>query len=200
MDFASPRGTFEPRSDEMSIAEDGAVFEAATRRARDAFVAEHLGLVRSVAAHYRNLGLPFDDLVQEGSIGLLEAIDCYDPTRGADFETYARFRVRRAIRNALTEKSRVIRLPKQVVERRRVIERTEARLAAARGHLPTAQEVATALDLPQSVVVETRDVSGAPVSLDQRILADGSTLETVVADAAASDPEIEVVEHEQAEL
>src|SRR6266571_8655456 len=98
----------------MSIAEDGAVLEAATRRARDAFVAEHLSLVRSVAAHYRNLGLPFDDLVQEGSIGLLEAIDCYDPTGGADFETYARFRVRRAIRNALTEKSRVIRLPNRL--------------------------------------------------------------------------------------
>jgi RNA polymerase primary sigma factor len=68
--------------------------------------------VRSLAARYRDIGLPFDDLVQEGSLGLLEAIDGYDAGRGTDFETYARFRVRRAIRNALTEKSRLIRLPK----------------------------------------------------------------------------------------
>ena len=96
----------------MTIAEDATVLEAARRgdsRAHEKLVAKHLGLIRSVAAHYRNLGLPFDDLVQEGSVGLLEAIDLYDPARGADFETYARFRARRAIRNALTEKSRLIR-------------------------------------------------------------------------------------------
>ncbi len=187
----------------MTIAEDATVLEAARRgdsRAREQLVATHLGLIRSVAAHYRNLGLPFDDLVQEGSVGLLEAIDLYDPARGADFETYARFRARRAIRNALTEKSRLIRLPKQIVERRRAIERAEARLAAAEGHVPTAQQVAAALGLPQSVVVEIHGVPGVSVSLDQGVLADGSTLETVVADAGAPDPELEVIEHEQAEL
>jgi RNA polymerase primary sigma factor len=187
----------------MTIAEDATVLEAARRgdsRAREQLVAKHLGLIRSVAAHYRNLGLPFDDLVQEGSVGLLEAIDLYDPARGADFETYARFRARRAIRNALTEKSRLIRLPKQIVERRRAVERTEARLAAAEGHVPTAQQVAFALGLPQSVVLEIHGVPGVSVSLDQSILTDGSTLETVVADAGAPDPEVEVIEHEQAEL
>lgn len=187
----------------MTIAEDATVLEAARRgdrRAREQLVAKHLGLIRSVAAHYRNLGLPFDDLVQEGSIGLLEAIDLYDPARGADFETYARFRARRAIRNALTEKSRLIRLPKQIVERRRAIERAEARLAAAEGHVPTARQVAAALGLPQSVVLEIHGVPGVSVSLDQGVLVDGSTLEAVVADAGAPDPAVEVIEHEQAEL
>jgi RNA polymerase primary sigma factor len=187
----------------MTIAEDATVLDAARRgdsRALEQLVAGHLHVVRSVASHYRNLGLPFDDLVQEGSVGLLEAIEQYDPARGADFETYVRFRARRAIRNALTEKSRLIRLPKQIVERRRAIECTEARLAAAEGHVPTAQQVASALGLPQSVVLEIHGVPGVSVSLDQSILTDGSTLETVVADAGAPNPEVELIEHEQAEL
>lgn len=170
------------------------------RRACERLVASHLELVRSVALHYRGLGLPFEDLVQEGSVGLLEAIELYDPDRGADFDTYARFRARRAIRNALTEKSRVIRLPKQVVERRRVIDRTEAQLAAAKGRVPTVEEVAGALGLAESAVLEMRGVAVSPVSLDQPILPDGSTLETVVADTAIADPAVETVDHEQADL
>jgi RNA polymerase primary sigma factor len=203
MAVAVCRDTVEPRTEAMPIAGDATLLESAKRgdrRARERLVAKHLRTVRSVASHYRDFGLPFDDLVQEGSLGLLEAIELYDPARSADFETFARFRVRRAIRNALTEKSRVIRLPKQVVERRRAIERTETRLAVAQGHLPTAEEVAAELGLAEAAVLETRDVSAAPVSLDESVLPDGSTLETVVADAAAPDPEREVVEHEQAEL
>jgi RNA polymerase primary sigma factor len=187
----------------MSRSEDTQLVQAARsgdRRARETLVAENLVAVRSLAAHYRDLGLPLDDLVQEGSVGLLEAIAEYDAARGADFATYARFRIRRAIRNALTEKSRLIRLPKQVVERRRAIERADAGLTAARGHAPTVQELAAAVGLPSATVAETRSLAGVPISLDQSVLPDGSTLETVVADATALDPAVEAVEHEQAEL
>lgn len=170
------------------------------RKVRRQLVERHLGLVHSVAFRYRGLGLPVDDLVQEGSIGLLEAIELYDPSRGMDFETYARFRVRRAITNALTEKSRVIRLPKQVVERRRAIERTQERFVAAEGRLPTSVELAEVMDVPQSVILETRGFSVSPVSLDQSVLPDGSTLEMLVADAASPDPAVETVCHEQIEL
>ena len=170
------------------------------RRARGRLVTERLGVVRSVAAHYRDLGLPYEDLVQEGSLGLLEAIDQYDPARGADFDAFARFRVRRAIRNALTEKSRLIRLPKQVVERRRAIAHAEARMTAARGHVTTAPELAAALGLPAAAILEARSLSAGPISLDQSVLPDGSTLEALVADQAAPDPEREAVEHEQARL
>ena len=83
------------------------------RGARARVVDCHLPLVRALAARYRDFGLPLDDLVQEGVIGLLDAIDHYDPSRGPAFEPYARFRVRRAIRNALTEQARLFRLPKQ---------------------------------------------------------------------------------------
>lgn len=187
----------------MSHDEDVKLLRAAQRGdrwARGCLVTERLGVVRSLAAHYRDLGLPYDDLVQEGSLGLLEAIDEYDPARGTDFDTYARFRVRRAIRNALTEKSRLIRLPKQVVERRRAIERADARLTAACGHVTSARELAAALDLPPAVIREARDLAASPVSLDQSVLPDGSTLETIVADPAAPDPELEAVEREQARI
>jgi RNA polymerase primary sigma factor len=169
------------------------------RRARNRLVARYLGVVRSLAAHYRDLGLPYDDLVQEGSVGLLEAIDDYDARRGTSFEAYARFRIRRAMRNALTDTSRLIRLPKQVVERRRAIERTEARFAAARGRPPSVEEIAAATGLSAHAITDVRDVGASPVSLDRPVLADGSTLESLLPDQAARDPEVEAVENELAQ-
>src|SRR5262245_40563319 len=78
------------------------------RGARDRLLVLNLPLVRRVAARYRGVGLPYDDLVQEGSLGLLDAIDHYDEERGVNFDAYARFRVQRAIRNALTERARLV--------------------------------------------------------------------------------------------
>jgi RNA polymerase primary sigma factor len=169
-------------------------------RSRELLVASHLGLVRSVASRYRDLGLPFDDLVQEGSLGLLDAIDHYDRRRGCSFESYARYRVRRAIRNALTDQARLIRLPKQMVERRRAIARAEARLAAeASGDRPTPAELAADTGLPVAAVVDARSAGLAPISLDQPIRPDGSSLESVLADPDGGDPELTAIEHEQAE-
>jgi RNA polymerase sigma factor (sigma-70 family) len=178
------------------------LFEAARRgdrRARERLVAEHLAAVRSIALRYRNLGLSIDDLMQEGSLGLLEAIDRYEPERSADFESYARFRIRRAIRNALTEQSRLIRLPKQIVERRRAIERAEASLKSATGRTPTAAELAAATGLSPTAVIAASTIGTTPVSLDQPVLEDGSTLEALVGDSSAQSPEEETVDHEQAQ-
>ena len=162
-------------------------------------IAEHLPLVRSIALRYRGFGLPVEDLVQEGALGLLEAIDRFEPGRGADFEAYVRFRVRRAIRNALTEQSRVIRLPKQIVERRRAIEHAEASLKSATGRTSTSAELAAATGLPESAVIALRSLGTPPVSLDQAVLEDGSTLEALIVDTSARDPEDETVEHEEVE-
>jgi RNA polymerase primary sigma factor len=186
----------------VSRYEDRRLLSAAKRgdrRARERIVAGRQGLVRSLASRYRDLGLPLDDLVQEGSLGLLDAIDHFDDARGADFDTYARFRVRRAIRNALTDKSRVIRLPKQIVERRRVIDRSQARLTARRGRPPTVAELAAATGLSPTTVVEALDVAVSTVSLDHPVLPDGSTLESVIPDVTACNPESEAVVHEQAQ-
>jgi RNA polymerase sigma factor (sigma-70 family) len=184
-----------------SQAERTHLFESAKcgdRRARDQLVAEQLATVRSIALRYRNLGLSIDDLMQEGSLGLLEAIDRYEPERSADFESYARFRIRRAIRNALTEQSRLIRLPKQIVERRRAIDRAEASMTSATGRLPTTAELAAATGLSADAIRAVRTIGTAPVSLDQPVLEDGSTLEALVGDSSAQSPEEETVEHEVA--
>ncbi len=172
------------------------------RRAREQLVRSRLGLVRAIAARYRNLGLPLDDLVQEGSLGLLEAIDHYDPDRGADLDSYARFRIRRAIRKALSEHARLIRLPQHILEHRRAIERAEAALisAADGGRAPTPAQLAAATGLPLAAVLEARAAPLAPISLDEPVLDDGAPLEALVADPTAPDPERETLEHEQTEL
>ena len=169
------------------------------RTAREELVAAHLDLVRVTASRYRNLGMPYEDLVQEGSIGLLEAVDGFDARRSTDFERYARFRVRRAIRAALTDQSRVVRLPKHVVERRRAIDRAAASLNVATGRPPTSQELAAATGLSLDAVRDARAAAVEIVSLDQPVLPDGSTLSTVIADPAASDPQVELLERERAE-
>jgi RNA polymerase primary sigma factor len=169
--------------------------------ARERVVVAHLGLIRGLASRYRGFGLPVEDLVQEGAFGLLDAIDHYDRSRGVPFESYARLRVRRAIRNALTDQARLIRLPKQVVERRRAIDQAEARLTAeAAGRLPTPAQLAAATGLTVDAVLEARSAAVVATSLDEPVLADGSTLASAVADRSASDPEGEAVAHERSEL
>jgi RNA polymerase primary sigma factor len=180
--------------------EDAHLVEAARHgdeRSREHLVADQLPAVRAIALRYRNLGLPVEDLVQEGALGLLEAIDHFESGRGVDFESYARFRIRRAIRNALTEQSRLIRLPKQIVERRRIIERAEVTIKSTTGRTPTTLELALATGLSPAAVIATRDLGTPPVSLDQAVLEDGSTLEALVADSTARDPEDATVEHEE---
>ena len=171
------------------------------RRSREQLVTAYLGLVRSVAKRYRELGLPFDDLVQEGSVGLLEAIDRFDPSRGTPFDGYARFRIRRAIRNALTDQARLIRLPKHVVQRRRAIDAAEARLTAeAAGRPATPVQLAAATGLSVDAVEHARSAGLAPISLDEPLLPDGSSLASIVADSEAADPELSALDHEQTEL
>jgi RNA polymerase primary sigma factor len=169
------------------------------RGARARLVEAYLPLVRAIASRYRDYGLPLDDLVQEGSIGLLGAIDHYDASRSCEFEAYARFRVRRAIRNALTEQARLIRLPKQIVERRRALARAEAGLLAA-GRRVTPADLAAATGVSVASVIEARGAAQASVSLDQPTLPDGSPLESLVVDPAAADPAEAAVRHEREEL
>jgi RNA polymerase sigma factor (sigma-70 family) len=167
------------------------------RDARDRLLVENLPLVRRIAARYRGVGLPYEDLVQEGSLGLLDAIAHYDASRGVCFDAYARFRVQRAIRNALTERARLVRLPKHIVERRRLIEREAARLLAAGDRAPTPAELAARTGLSVAAVLEARAAAIEPVSLDEPVAPDGSPLESLVADPAASDPERAALDHDE---
>ena len=170
------------------------------RCARERLVASRLDTVRAVASRYRGLGLPLEDLVQEGSLGLLEAIERFDPGRRTDFDAFARFYVRRAIRNALTNQARLVRLPKQVVERRRLLARAEAESTAETGRPPTTAELAATTGLSAAAVTEARTAAISPMSLDELATADGAPLEALVADTAAADPERELLERERSRL
>ena len=154
-------GTMTTLASEVNVSEldDRSLVQRAQhgdRHARERLVVRHLDEVRSIARRYRNLGLPVDDLVQEGALGLLDSIDQFDASRGPAFDVYARFRIRRAIRNALTAKSRVIRLPKQIVERRRALDRADARLTDGNGTHPSTARLAEVTGLAPDVVTEVR--------------------------------------------
>lgn len=136
------------------------------RGAEARLVEEYLPLLRHIAAQYRGYGLAQDDLVQEGAIGLLDAIARYDPGRGRPFDSYARFRIRRMIKRALTDQARLIRLPKHIVERRRAILRAENGLLT-RGLPTTPQALADATGLSVRAVLEATGAPHAPLSLDE---------------------------------
>ena len=162
--------------------------------ARTRLVEEHMGLVRSIAFRYRDLGLPVEDLVQEGAIGLLAAIDDYDPSRGASFSTYAFWRVRAAVTHALTAHGRVVRVPRPVLERRRGLTRLRARLTTD-GREPSMEQLAEATALPMDDVVEALGPV-AVTSLDQPTR-DGRALRDTMPSDAASWPETLVAERER---
>ncbi len=131
--------------------------------ARRRLVASHLPLVRTVAARYASLGLPLDDLMREGCVGLLEAIDRWDRGRGASFDAFARFRVRVAIRDALTARARPIRRPKQLVEAQR---RGEA-LDSPRAVAAPGVEAAAATDGTEEELVAREQEAAVDRAVDE---------------------------------
>ena len=157
------------------------------RRARDRIVADHMRLVRAVALRYRGLGLPVEDLVQEGAIGLLSAIEGFDARHGAAFSTFAHLRVRNAVLRALTKTGRPLRLPRTIVERRHVVSRAEERLSAT-GRRPSIDELSQETGLDVEDVVEVMTAPSGAASLDAP-LREGLTLEDLVPDPSAADPE-----------
>jgi RNA polymerase primary sigma factor len=157
-------------------------------------------LLRGTAARYSGLGLPFEDLVQEGAIGLLEAVDTFDESRGASFETFARWHIRRSITDALTSQARLVRLPKQVVERRRAIARTASQLAARTGRAPTAEEITAETGLPVESVEAVQALPPTPASLDEAVSNDGGTILGLIEDPTAADPEAEALAMHRADV
>ena len=133
-------------------------------RAKERMIQSNLRLVVSIAKHYRNQGLPFLDLIQEGTLGLIRATDKFD--RGFKFSTYATWWIRQAVARALADKARTIRMPFPIVERLQKLNRAERNLSAALGREPTLEEIAAEANLPLQQAVEVRAAARASASLD----------------------------------
>src|SRR5918992_1041546 len=157
--------------------------------AKDRMVNSNLRLVISVARKYQGQGLPLGDLIQEGMLGLIRAVEKFDWRKGFKFSTYGTLWIRQAIGRGLANSGRTVRLPVHIVARARRIADAERKLAVELGRQPTEEEIAAHVELPLDEVIDIRRADRGPTSLDQGVGEDG---ETALGDLIAGDgPSIE---------
>jgi RNA polymerase primary sigma factor len=166
--------------------------------AKERMINSNLRLVVSVARKYQGQGLPLGDLVQEGMLGLIRAVEKFDWRKGFRFSTYGTLWIRQAIQRGLENTSRTIRLPVHMSQRARKVARIERELTLKLGHEPTDEEIANVAELTAEEVEEIRAADQAPASLDKTVGDDGDTAfgDLLAADQMA--PEEEVADQWQA--
>lgn len=159
-------------------------------RAREQMIKANLRLVVKIARDYEGLGLPLLDLVNEGNIGLMKGVERFDPTKGAKLSTYASWWIKQAIKRALANQSKTIRLPVHVVDKVADMRRAEVKLRDALDRDPTDEEIAEELGMSPRRVRMYRQASRAPVSLDAPLGTedDSAHVAEVVADPNAAAP------------
>ncbi len=182
------------REDEVRLSKQ---IEVGDKRAKEELAEANLRLVVSIAKKYRGCGLPFLDLIQEGNLGLMKAIEKFDYTRGFKFSTYATWWIRQAILRAITNRSRTIRVPTHINELIRKIYQVERNYIKENGQMPTSEKLAVELETTLENIIKAKKTAQSMTSLDTPIGYDddGSVLGDFIEDNSVDSPERETFEH-----
>ena len=158
-------------------------------KARSLMIRANLRLVVKIAGDYSRLGLPLLDLISEGNMGLMKAVERFDPKKGGKLSTYAAWWIKQGIRRALANQGKTIRLPSHMVDKLFRMRRMQETLSHELGRAPTAAELAKRLDVPEKTVRYWLEVSQRPTSLDVPLGEDGrESLGDTITDAKARSP------------
>ena len=160
------------------------------KAARDHMISANLRLVVKIAMDYKDFGLPLLDLISEGNIGLIKAVERFDPRKGGKLSTYAAWWIKQSIKRALANQSKTIRLPVHLVDKISKMRKTAMRLSEQLGREPSDEELAIELQIPTSKVAHLKSVSVRPASLDAPVGEDGDsgTFGEIVGDENAVSP------------
>jgi len=169
---------------------------AGVERAKQEMITRNLRLVISVAREFSHTGLPLTDLIQEGNIGLMRAVEKFDYRRNLKFSTYAIWWIKQAMRRAIFEQATLIRIPEYMYDSVRRVNKSQQSLTGELGRTPSAHEIAQHLDMPVGRVERSLELVREPVSLDRPLADDTShTLGDVLADVQAHTSQ-EVLAHQ----
>ena len=160
------------KQEEIELA---ARIQAGDKAARDHMISANLRLVVKIAYDYNNFGLPLLDLISEGNIGLIKAVERFDPSKGGKLSTYAAWWIKQSIKRALANQSKTIRMPVHLVDRIAKMRKVTAQLADELDREPSDEEIGYVMDMPVNKVAHLKSVSIRPASLDAPIGEDGET-------------------------